>query len=195
MSNITRQPDRPRYAWIENTRDAGLRFVDFADKIAPRSIKHTGWYTDGAGDLETLRGAVWRLNSGRGFIAGYVDPHNEGAAFVELRPISIDDEIGAAHAADRIAEMEAEKERDYQRAWQAGRRYEELGDDIAQARKSCLALIREARAACKVLSDFATIKDAIRDHVESYRADIRKARAKRAELFSDYGRAAAFNDA
>src|SRR5690606_6667853 len=32
--------------WCEDTEDAGLRFVGFADELAPRTIRHKGWYTD-----------------------------------------------------------------------------------------------------------------------------------------------------
>jgi hypothetical protein len=191
----TRQPDRPRYAWVESPADIGLRFVGFADKLAPRSVRHTGWYTDDDGVGGTFRGVVYRLPRKRGFIAGYADPHNDGPAFVELSPIDHDDVIGAAHAADRIAEMEAEKEREYHRVWQAGQRFRDLGDTIADARRACLALIREGKAARSTLADFAALSAAVRERAESYCRDIRKAREERERLVSDYGHEAAFNDA
>ncbi len=197
MSNITRQTDRPNYAWIEKPRDAGLRVVGFADKLAPRSVQHTGWYTDDDGQMETLRGIVFRLPHSRGLIAGYADPHNDGAAFVELRLTDKDDETGAAHAADRIAELAAEEERDYQRAWRAGQRYRDLEDEISIMRKACLQLIHESKKLCASITttDFEALKDAIRERIEHYRDNIQSARDDRKNLKSDYGHEAAFNDA
>ena len=31
-----------RVRWFEDTANEGLRFVGFADELAPRSIRHTG---------------------------------------------------------------------------------------------------------------------------------------------------------
>lgn len=193
--NITRQPTRPQYAWIEDTQAAGLRFVDYADNIAPRSIRHCGWYKDDDGAYDTFRGAVWRLPRGtKGLIAGYTDPWNKGAAFVELHRWDTDDAIGAACAADRIAELEAEKERDYRRAWRAGRRFEDLADDITAARRACLSLIRETKAARDSLTSYDSIKALIRARIESLRDDIRNARDERKKLFDEYGHAAGFTE-
>ena len=193
--NVTRQPNRPRYAWIENTESAGLRFVDFADKIA-RSIRHRGWYTSDDGWTgETYRGVVYRLARGRGFISGYADPNNKGAAFVDLSPYDSDDELGAALGADSIAEREAEDARDYNHVWQAGRHFEDLGDEIIIARRACLDLIAQAKAGCKSLADLPAVKGAIRNRIEHYVGSIRNAREKRAELESDYGHSPAFHDA
>lgn len=119
--------------WIESTERASLRFVGFADELA--NLSHTGWYTDDDGSNgETLRGAVWQLpaRSGRAqYIAGYMDPNNDGAAMVDFD--IIEGKLGGAEAydydsdskrdtarqADGIAECAAETERDYQRMWQA----------------------------------------------------------------------------
>lgn len=193
-SNVTRQSDRPQYAFIENTDSAGLRFVNFADKIRT-SINHTGWYADSSeGDSGyNYRGAVWRLPHSRGFIAGYVDPYNDGAAFVEL--VICANENEAAYSADTIAENKAEKSRDYDEAWQAGREFNELGDEIASARRDCLELIAEAKSACERLSGLDHIKATIRGHIQEYRSEIRNARNRRAKLESDYGHCEAFRNA
>lgn len=99
-----------------------------------------------------------------------------------------------AHWADRLAERSAESARDYNRAWRAGRRFEELGDDVAEARSACLALIREARAACLSIAALPAVKAALRARVESLVDDIREAREERAQLLADYGREPAFTE-
>ena len=71
-------------------------------------IKHTGWYYDGFHD-ETIYGLVYRLPSGRGFLAGATLGKNM-ATVIERHVIT--DEIEAASTADRIAELWAEKERE-----------------------------------------------------------------------------------
>lgn len=180
--------------WIETPSHIGLRTVGFADEI-DRSIKHTGWYTDDDGDMETVRGIVYQFPARDGkprYVYGFADPCNDGPACLSLD--ETDDKTQAARWADDIARKYGESEREYRRAWDAGRRFEELGDDIAAARKSCLALIREAKAACETLTSFAAIKATIRANVISYRDDIAKARAKREKLLSEYGEAAGFKD-
>lgn len=188
---ITRQPKKPAYAWIENPTDSGLRFVDYADKIA--NLDHNGWYTMDDGDNgEVMRGVVFRLPHGRGFIAGYADPCNDGPAFVELS--IIDDEKDAARIADSIAEHYAEQERDYQRAWQAGRRFDNLLEEIQNARRDCLELIRETKEACAALANYSAIKATIRGEIKSYLRTIKDARAKRATLEDEFGAYAGFKE-
>lgn len=83
----------------------------WCDETEAYLIKHTGWYTDEYGDSDTIRGIVFRLNHGRGFIAGW--SMGEGmATSIEYHIYA--DEVRAAHAADRLAELAAKKEREYQ---------------------------------------------------------------------------------
>src|SRR5690606_9843007 len=66
--------------WCEDTKDAGLRFVGFADELAPRAIMHKGWYANLDGSGEVYRGAVWQLPARGGqciYVAGFPDPNNE----------------------------------------------------------------------------------------------------------------------
>ena len=44
--------------WIESLEGAGLRFVDYADKLA--RLDHTGWYCDSF-ESDTFRGCVLQL--------------------------------------------------------------------------------------------------------------------------------------
>lgn len=96
----------------------GLRW-QWCDDVTS-SIRHTGWLTDEFGDSETIRGVVFRLPSGRGFLAGW--SMGEGMAS-SLEYAVYDDESAAAHVADSLAENAAEKEREYQAAERA--RFEE----------------------------------------------------------------------
>src|SRR5690554_4252161 len=77
--------------WCEDTAAAGLRFVGFADELVQfGAIDHKGWYTDPDGFGEVYRGAVWQLPARNGqclYVAGFVDPCNEGAALIDFDPI------------------------------------------------------------------------------------------------------------
>jgi hypothetical protein len=210
--NVTRQTkERPgdNYAWIENTKSAGLRFVGYADEIC-QSIRHKGWYTDEFQD-EVLRGAVWQLPARHGiarYIAGYEDPCNKGAAYVDLDIVSekvdrltpkredANEEAKrqAARNADSLAERIAEREREYNEAWQAGSRWSDLGDEIAKEREFTLALLVESRPERHAKRETATphICEAIRATVRNAVAHIAEMREKRAELFEQYGDADGF---
>lgn len=186
--------------WIERPAEIGLRKVGFADQVY-KGIEHNGWYTDDEGDRETMRGIVYQFPARDGkprFVSGYADPCNtdkEGNRPAALSFEIFDDEKEAARNADSIANYAAEEERDYNRAWQAGRKFEELGDDISRARKACLSLIRETKAACEAIKQYAGIKATIRAAVAEYVSDIRKAQKERDKLERDFGDEAAFKDA
>lgn len=117
--------------FVENV-SKGLRFVGFADEIArsegSRAIDHNGWYTDDVFQDETYRGVVYQLPShGKGgtcFVYGYADPNNDDCALLAFDVTG--DKLEAAKQADRFAEIFAEHEREYQEAWHAGRRCDDL---------------------------------------------------------------------
>jgi hypothetical protein len=178
---------RRRVRWCEDTERAALRFVGFADEIAPRSINHTGWFTDDDGMIgETLRGAVWQLPARDGvarFVGGYCDPNNDGAAAIELdifeenareysgwdSPRDYEAAREAAHSADGLAEIIAENERDHNRYWQASRDIEEKREEILAARSAHSALIGElsklepSLARDTVKLEAARVLDSVRD--------------------------------
>jgi hypothetical protein len=189
--------------WVENASN-GMRLVGFADMVASRrAIDHTGWFTDDDQSGDLYRGVVYQLPAARHgakpecswsdsdgernrYAYGYADPNNDGAALLCFDLVA--DRKDAARFADQLAERRAESERDYQRAWRAGTEHAELGETIKAARRRCLALIREARAACKRLADAPMIRDTIRAAIEAARETIEECRAKRAELESEYRR-------
>lgn len=110
----------------------------------------------------------------------------------------------AAIQADSIAEHEAEESREYDQAWQAGREYADLGEEVAHHRRDALALITEIKAVRLGVAhleeeksiSIPAISATLREHVQSHISDIRDARKKRAELadsvWRDYH--GAFND-
>ncbi|RNJ49381.1 hypothetical protein D1O30_06975 [Methylocystis hirsuta] len=207
-NNVTRQEKKhpgDNYAWIENTESAGLRFVDHADKICD-GIRHQGWYTDDDGiSGEVLRGAVWQLPARRGvarYIAGYKDPNNKGAAFVDLDIISFApaaslSRLGdlanesakhdAARRADSIAERNAKRERDYNAEFHAGSEWSDMAEQITRIRQETLALLRELRPLRHAATiEVPTICKHLRRDIESGLAEIHKLRRRRAEIFDEW---------
>ena len=186
--------------WIERLDAAGLRFVGYADEIA--SIRHKGWYTsdDNIRD-EALRGVVVRMQAVGGtprFLAAYEDPNNSGTYRIDPSWIHIgtsyegEAERECARAADAFAERCAEEERDYNRAWQAGRHFEELGEEVKATRRKLLALIAEARASCKQKAFGPLVRETLGKAIEEGLETIRKARADRADLFANFSRQPGF---
>ena len=175
--------------WVENAGRI-MRKVGFADDII--NLRHKGWYADDNCD-ETIRGVVYQLPTRNGklqFAYGYADPINDGAACLSFD--LIDDKDTAAHWADGIAEREAEEQRDYNTAWQAGRQYDDLGDNVKAMRAECLDLIGEAKGLRDTLCATTAVKQTIVQRIASYVRDIRSARRKRAELIEAFGAQAGF---
>lgn len=172
--------------YVSDTRAAGLRFVGYADDLA--GLRHTGWHCDDEG-RNTLRAAVWQL-PGKGrharLVYGYQEwegrgEMNEGSATLcvsDIRRVDMagafgnldemDDTRDAARSADSMAESDAEKRRDYDSAYQAGRRVAEIDAEMIDARKALLPLLAELRAVRRgrvmltaVICD--TLQKAVRD--------------------------------
>jgi hypothetical protein len=153
--------------FVENPRANGLRFVGYADKIV--SLRHTGHYTDPDGS-SSIRGVVYQLPSRQGrplYVAGHDNADNGaadagGPALLDFSRLfegrkggagasSFDDcDSGAREAAwsaDSFAEREAEEEREYQTAWQAGARFAQVLEDYRATRKTILAGLKHSRTA------------------------------------------------
>lgn len=125
-------PNEDGRRWVDHPED-GLRFVGYADDLVER-IRHKGWYTmDDGEDGEVCRGVVYQLPS-RGDGPIYVHGHQNsidtsGASLCFRFNDFCDDKKDAARMADDDAEMHAEEQRDYNRAWRAGRNVEEKWDE------------------------------------------------------------------
>ena len=85
----------------------------WCDEVDGASIRHTGWHTDATGDSELMRGVVFRLPHGRGFLAGW--SMGEGMASTVCYYVYAD-EAEAARGANDMAEAAAQDEREYQEA-------------------------------------------------------------------------------
>jgi len=183
--------------WVENV-SRGLRFVGFADEIA--HLNHKGWYSRDEEFDEVYRGVVYQLPARDGeaqFVYGYADPNNDDCALLCFDVET--DKADAARSADRFAEILAEEERAYNRAWQAGRRCEDLDEKIKQLRADALAIGAEMRAARRAVggtlaTTVPAICNALREKVGSLYRAIQKARAEREELKNDYGSAPGFEE-
>ncbi len=161
-------------AHTSNIGGLGLRFVGAADTILTR-LRHKGWYVNGNHD-ETLVGVVYRLPSGRGFLAGFSDPWNgekDGSGPCNLEFSVYETAEDAARVADRLAECAGERYREDSLKQDAEYRLEEALGDAEKARdeiRELVAGIREsilAPSVCKTLR--AQVRKLRRDYLESIR--------------------------
>lgn len=172
--------------WIENIGTA-WRFAGFADEIAS-SIRHRGYYTNEFYD-DVYRGVVYRLPSRNGkpvYFVGYIDPNNDDAARGEIET-GLADDNEAAWRADRIAEIAAEKEREYQSAWQLGSEYFDNGETIQAERDTRRELFSELRTLRDAARpDTPTICKTIQDRIRSSKQTIMAAYKRRREIINDH---------
>lgn len=216
----------PRQAWagerfksggdiarhIGDTREAGLRFVAWADEL-PGGPRHTGWYCRADDFGDTLRGGVWQLPGRNGrarLVYGYAEfegrgEMNPGSAVIVVSDIvesvshcctwdSVRDlpEIrDAARGADSVAESAAEEQRDYDSGYQAGREAAELDSEALETRGKLRSILAELRAAKRgpvsppLLARIPLIRAELCERVSEMVSDIRRARDARDTLWSD----------
>lgn len=89
----------------------GLRW-EWADVICPRTIRHKGWFCDEDGFGDTMRGLVFRLPHGRGFLPAW--SMGEGMCGAVDYSQVYNTDTDAALAADSWAERVAEDGRAFQ---------------------------------------------------------------------------------
>lgn len=177
---------RDRLRCVENA-SRGLRVLGpVHDLRFVCRVDHTGWHLDPLGDGETVHGVVIQLPGRSGFarfVPAVSDPCNDDCYLVDFHDLydapgdDTDDAVrDCAHAADRLAELYAERERDYQTEEGARIRIEEARERIAAERKEVHALAAEMRehaghkapAICKELhramaAHRATVRAAIKE--------------------------------
>lgn len=177
-----------RMQWIERPADIGLRFVGYADEIDVQHTKHTGWFVDDDGVRGTLRGVVYQLPSRAGslqFVVGYEESEGRGTAIDfgtvhrlaaerdqwATRPVEHYLVARIARAADKLAEGEADEQRDYNRAYDAGVVYRQLGEEIAEAKADAKpALIALVASGCEAVREAAEeFVDSIRELIDARR--------------------------
>lgn len=126
------------FFYLESDFMPGLRW-QWADKVEGVRIRHEGWYADPDMGGDTIRGIVFRLPHGRGFLAGH--SMGEGMA-TTIATVVYAEESSAAYAADRMAERAAEIEREWQESWRAGM---DAGQAWAESMGKALDRIQAAR--------------------------------------------------
>lgn len=174
-----------------------------------------GWHTDPFGDVfkdgtGLCYGVVYQLPARDGrarFVAGYEFGGMDGGPTLDFGNVyesedcrgdygfsgglAEDTAREAARMADEHARVAAEREREYETAWQAGRHWADLGEEIADARREALADLATRRAIRADLSRVGVPLESrewqracamIRERVESALADIQAKRAERAKL-------------
>lgn len=184
--------------WVENAGDV-MRLVGFADEICrsehSRAVENQGWFIDDF-QSEVYRGIVYQLPARGGnpqFVYGYADPNNEGCALLCF-DLDADDKLDAARSADHFAETWAAQEREYQEAWRARQRYNDLGEEISEARKATIELIAGLRPVKRHLTQQGVVMEAVRGKVRDLLEAICDARKARRDLIDSYGREAAWKD-
>lgn len=155
---------------------------------SPRDSFPVGWYINDF--QETTSGVVYRLPARHGkpqFLAGYTDPHNSGAVTLSFDTIYTDLKQ-ACRTADKLAETMAEQEREYNEAWEAGREFTDLAEEVTKTRAQVKTIIGELKALRKYATECPAICATLREGVSRKLAEIAAARKKRAELQSSWGR-------
>lgn len=169
-----------------------------------------GWHTDPHGDVfrdgtGLCYGLVYQLPARNGrarFVAGYEFGGCDGGPTLDLGNIyesesagncsyegaqGHDDARDAARAADSMAQAAAEREREYQSAWQLGRAYDDAREEIETARREALELLAERRKARALGDGFPAVCAAIRGRVREALATIAAARETQRAALSGGG--------
>lgn len=169
------------WRWVETLEGSGLLVADENATESANGHRVTGYYTNDSQD-ESQHGVVLATRNPESprarFFSAINDPCNRGA--FRILWTSTDDRRDAARTADRLAERDAESQRDYNTAWQAGSRFARLAETVTELRREALAILAERRAVRGI--EAPNLCRAIRDRLESILGDIRDARTKRRDL-------------
>lgn len=171
---VTWQPGKPGVAFVLNPKRAGLREIGAAHDFGRSyrylypAVDHNGWFNNDEGESARdgsglIWGVVYQLPARDGlsrFVAGYMEGDSDGVVidfgtiYTEPAtdcesPFNNRAARDAARAGDTLAKWAAEDARDWNRAWRAGVRFAEMGDEIAAERaeaREALATRRAIRA-------------------------------------------------
>lgn len=167
---------------VEGWRDAG-------DAITILNLRYTGWYADMDGS-RTYVPHVWQLPARKGneqYVAGYMESDGgdraaSGYCVLEhdgAKLVIYDTKEDAAHAANRLAEADAEEAREYDERWQEASRASADRDiartELTEARAEAANIIdawREQRAVGPLTENVCAM---LRKQVADARRDMRKA--------------------
>ena len=163
-----------------------MRFVENAGAGLRRSkeFNRTGnaWYCDEYGD-RTLTGVVFLLPHGR-MVAGYEESDNDGIA------LSLDTvytcEREAFRAADELARIVAEHEREYNEGYNAAQRAVEALEEASDVRQQALKLLQDLRPLRKTMTAPASVCEALRCAVDVSVRRLGELKDKARELFGQF---------
>jgi hypothetical protein len=187
---------RERYRWVENA-SRGLRVLGAVHDLRERigRMDHEGWHLDPLGDGETVHGVVVQLPGQDGealFVPAISDPFNDDCYVVDFHDwykATGDDTDSAvrdcAHAADRMAECYAERERTFQTEEQAKMAIDDARERIHNARADMHELIAEMRNARGMKISAPAICKELRRCMAAHRASVAAAIREIRELSSD----------
>lgn len=193
----TWQPSNPGQYYME-TPESAFRVIAAHDVPSAR-IEHTGHYTNSDGESFLGEGLIWGVvaqlagRDGKArFVAGYQFGQETGATLDLSRIFESHGEdsqsarIDAALAADRLAEIAAERERDYQAGSNAGDSWLDCLEQAKAIRAELLAMLAERRAAIRgpMAGQFPALCRALESKARELLADRAELRAK-AEQFAD----------
>lgn len=171
-------PDR--YRFVENA-SKGLRFVGIAHELM--RLNHTGWYMDGWQE-DVCHGVVYQLPARDGaaqYVPGVDDPCNDDCACLDFHSVT-DDKEDAARMADSMAESWAEDAREARAKDDAEQRLEEIESEIHDQYAAFRQVAAEIRAYCEQLQGIAVVRQLVREHWQSTKAEIRKLRREQGRI-------------
>lgn len=169
LTRPTMGEDNGRAFYLESQGMPGLRW-EWCDDVA--RVGHSGWFTNEFQD-EKLRGLIFQLPHGRGFLAGY----SAGSGMYSVFEYSVyPDKTDAAYAADSLAEFMAEQQREYEERENEKQEVADARELIAESRAFCRHLIQQYKRDRRVVGS-TIIRAAVVNSVSACLASIRKARA------------------
>lgn len=118
---VERRQDAGQGFYLEDAHGSFALRWKWCDEVGGIRIRHTGWFCDDFQD-EKIRGLVFRLPKGRGFLAGW--SMGEGMASEVAGDIHATEEE-AAFTADSMAESAAEDERERREEYEREREEQE----------------------------------------------------------------------
>lgn len=185
---------RDRLRWVENA-SRGLRVVGNVHEIKPDCrplVDHYGWHLDPFGDGETCWGAVLQLPSRAGarqYVPALWTSYDEDDRYtVDFHDVT-DNLRDAIYAANRLAELYTEREREYQTIESAKLRAEEYRQEAAELRAQHRRAVGDLRALRVLVAPgnaptaCALLRDRLREMRERVHAALKSAAALDAEPY------------
>lgn len=186
---VIRRSEDGRRLYADSFEALGWRYVGAAHEIAPRVVRHCGWFADHHRDA-LIVGAVVQLPAVDGnpqyYAATYCDEWDGITVYLDHWSNEPED---CAYRADRCAEREAEESREFHAREQAERDIEEAREAIRATNKQARELIREIKAAGAAFSPAicAALRDRLTDYMDERRRQFAIIEQRRADYWAAVG--------